>query len=164
MTFRWTQGSWRGVTVTAGQNFTCLHGRTWLPHLPLCPSRDLHRGTAVCVHSDGDNPAVSVSAEPRRAELPEGPGHPGHWQETEERVSFYLIPWPRTQTFLLQILSHSFLQNHETEARAEGLGLKPWILRPSHPPVIAVRKLNRRRGGGGVMVNLAPQALLKVAI
>lgn len=72
---------------------------TLSPHLPLRPSRDLHRGTAVCVHSDGGNPAVSVSAEPRRAELPEGPGHPGHWQETEERVSIYLIPWPRTQGF-----------------------------------------------------------------
>ena len=55
---------------TAGQDTICLHGRNQLlvltvsPHLPLSPSRDLHRGTAVCVHSDGDNPAVSVSAEP----------------------------------------------------------------------------------------------------
>ena len=69
------------------------------------------------------------------------------------------------RAFLLQILSHSFsifLQNHETEARAEGLGLKPWILRPCYPLAITVHKLNRRREGGGATVNLAPQALLKI--
>ena len=164
MTFRWTQGSWRGVTVithllewsTAGQ---CLHGWTWLSPLSAPPEIFTEAQQYVFTQmettllsrflqsQDGQNYLKAlVTRDIDRRQKNGSASTSFHGLEPSPFYSrFYLIAF--------RFFSKTMRQNPEQKAMNSQA-----LLSSSYYSTQTELKMGR----GGATVNLAPQALLKI--